>query len=114
MEFLIVSVAIVGFISALTVSRYMPADEALEQLGANVAVGVWIKVSLLLSTLVPILGILFGFTDILGSLCNSRGGKGSPLPGGAKNEDRAEVLFPGCQGKARFSIDYLREIDLFS
>jgi hypothetical protein len=30
MEFLIVSVAIVGFISALTVSRYMPSDEALE------------------------------------------------------------------------------------
>jgi hypothetical protein len=58
-EFLIISVAIVGFISALTVSRYMPADEALEQLGANVAVGVWINVSLLLSTLVPILGILY-------------------------------------------------------
>lgn len=37
----------------------MPSDEALEQLGANVAVGVWINVSLLLSTLVPILGILY-------------------------------------------------------
>jgi hypothetical protein len=40
MEFLIVSVAIVGFILALTVSRYMPSDEGLEQLGADVAIGV--------------------------------------------------------------------------
>lgn len=71
----------------------MPSDEALEQLGANVAVGVWINVSLLLSTLVPILGILYLDSLIFWVVsCHSRGSKGSPLPGGAKNEDRAEVL----------------------
>lgn len=58
-EFLIISVAVVGFISVLTVSRYMPSDEALEQSGGGGAIGVWINTSLLLSTLVPILGVLY-------------------------------------------------------
>jgi hypothetical protein len=57
--FLVVSVALVGFTSAWTVSRYMPSDEALEHSGKDTAVSTWITVSLLLSTLVPILGVIY-------------------------------------------------------
>ena len=57
--FLVASVALVSFASALTVSRYMPSDETLEHLGNDVAVAFWIIVSLLLSTLVPILGVVY-------------------------------------------------------
>lgn len=57
--FIVASVALVGFASAWTVARYMPSDEALEHLGKDIAVSIWITVSLLLSTLVPILGVVY-------------------------------------------------------